>query len=105
MRYIFLREECRAATSSSLAEIEKLHDSIPIPHALVFQPTVDDSEPPMELPPKFRPSAALPPGDGEALPPFDANPPAQASGCPDSTTTATTLAGFAAAIVAFMLAT
>ena len=75
-----------------------------MPHALVFPTTVD--EPPLDTLPKDGPeaSAALPLGGGVALPPDDANPPGQANGSPDSTLTAATPAGLAAAMAALLLA-
>lgn len=57
-----LQEECLAATSSSIDEIQQLHDSIPMPHA----PVLSDVSPPDVTHPSTgsAPGSALAPGPG-----------------------------------------
>ena len=83
------QEECLAATSASLDDIQQLHESIPIEHAFKFPPAADMPVPPLDPPPLDAPVPASPPlrGTGEAFTqsppkppisttPVDANPPA-----------------------------
>ena len=102
------QEECLAATSSSLHEIQQLHDSLPVTHAL-FPPTsgapenVSDPSP-VDVPP---PGPSPPPEpDNYTIPRYRANPPAMvnSSRSPASAPTVQARIGFAAALITLLLA-
>ena len=113
VRLLVPQEDCLAATSSSLDNIQQLHDSIPVPHAFEFPPLSDTPQavpmPPADSPlpdvPKDADVAMSPSLSSSSTQPVKANPAAQAeeSRAAESTSVGPVVGGVAAALLASLL--